>query len=281
MNRKIILPTIILFATSSIFSQGLVLATENTSLQDAMKQHPNASFNINSHNNSYTFTYSQEVSGNQQQIYTQPETSNFPNFSTSNESNENHETFKIPNSTITNEKNETNTPSTSERDEKIIRLSRDQTGIINTLDSEASLIDETESLNNRIVDENGKPIALGNGKVHSKQLFTSKDNLYTRGQCTYYVFDKRAADKNTISTFWGDAKHWANQASQAGFEVNHTPKAGAILQTTEGFYGHVAYVERVNKNGSVLISEMNYIAPFITSTRLLSPSEASGYQYIH
>jgi surface antigen len=28
--------------------------------------------------------------------------------------------------------------------------------------------------------------------------------------------------------------------------------------TTQGYYGHVAYVESVNSNGSVRVSEMNY-----------------------
>ncbi len=49
----------------------------------------------------------------------------------------------------------------------------------------------------------GKPLAMDNGKITSNPNFTNKNNLYTPGQCTYYVFDKRAADGNTISTFWG------------------------------------------------------------------------------
>ena len=30
------------------------------------------------------------------------------------------------------------------------------------------------------------------------------------------------------------------------------------MQTTQGGYGHVAYVESVNSDGSVTVSEMNY-----------------------
>ncbi len=52
--------------------------------------------------------------------------------------------------------------------------------------------------------------------------------------------------------------NWANAAARAGYTVNNTPKAGAIMQTTQGAYGHVAYVESVNSNGSVRVSEMNY-----------------------
>jgi hypothetical protein len=34
---------------------------------------------------------------------------------------------------------------------------------------------------------------------------------------------------------------WANAAAQSGYTVNNTPKAGAVMQTTQGGYGHVAY----------------------------------------
>ncbi len=68
------------------------------------------------------------------------------------------------------------------------------------------------------------------------------------------VFD-RVGGK--IGSTWGNASNWANAAARAGYTVNNTPKAGAIMQTTQGAYGHVAYVESVNSNGSVRVSEMN------------------------
>ena len=34
-------------------------------------------------------------------------------------------------------------------------------------------------------------------------------NLYTEGQCTWYVFDKRSQAGKPISTYWSDAKYWA------------------------------------------------------------------------
>ena len=52
------------------------------------------------------------------------------------------------------------------------------------------------------------------------------------------------------------------------------------MQTTNP-YGHVAYVERVNKDGSIFISEMNWIAPYIVSTRTISASEVDSYTFIH
>ncbi|PNZ11979.1 CHAP domain-containing protein [Staphylococcus simiae] len=117
---------------------------------------------------------------------------------------------------------------------------------------------------------NGQSVSTGNG---------SANNLYTSGQCTYYVFD-RVGGK--IGSTWGNANNWANAAARSGYTVNNTPAAGAIMQTTQGAYGHVAYVESVNSNGSVKVSEMNYGhgAGVITS-RTISASQASSYNYIH
>ncbi|MBI5973027.1 CHAP domain-containing protein [Staphylococcus caledonicus] len=106
---------------------------------------------------------------------------------------------------------------------------------------------------------------------------SSGANLYTAGQCTYYVYGKVGSIGNT----WGNANNWANAAAQAGYSVNNTPKAGAVMQTSQGAYGHVAYVENVNNDGSVEVSEMNYNGgPGVVSTRTISASQASSYNYI-
>ncbi|PAK92314.1 CHAP domain-containing protein, partial [Brevibacterium casei] len=81
---------------------------------------------------------------------------------------------------------------------------------------------------------------------------------------------------------WGNANNWASAAQSDGYTVNHTPEKGAILQTSEGSYGHVACVESVSSDGSVTVSEMNYSGgPFVTDTRTISASQAKSYNYIH
>lgn len=68
----------------------------------------------------------------------------------------------------------------------------------------------------------------------------------------------------------------------AGYTVNNRPSAGAILQTTQGAFGHVAYVESVNANGSIVVSEMNYgFGPGVVTSRTISASQAASYNYIH
>ena len=67
-----------------------------------------------------------------------------------------------------------------------------------------------------------------------------------------------------------------------GYTVDHNATVGSIMQTTTGYYGHVAYVERVNADGSILISEMNYAnGPYNTNTRTIPASVVSSYNFIH
>ncbi|ERF49497.1 CHAP domain-containing protein [Staphylococcus arlettae] len=107
----------------------------------------------------------------------------------------------------------------------------------------------------------------------------SSSNLYTAGQCTYYVYDKVGGK---IGSTWGNASNWASAAASSGYTVNNTAKAGSILQSSTGAMGHVAYVENVNSDGSVEVSEMNYgQGAGVVTSRTISASEASSYNYIH
>lgn len=73
------------------------------------------------------------------------------------------------------------------------------------------------------------------------------------GQCTYYVATRRAVDWS------GNAINWWQAASSKRPE-GRVPVEGAIVVFNIGWYGHVAYVEHVNLDGTFEISEMNYHA---------------------
>ncbi|MDJ1112055.1 MULTISPECIES: LysM peptidoglycan-binding domain-containing protein [Macrococcus] len=107
-------------------------------------------------------------------------------------------------------------------------------------------------------------------------------NLYDNGQCTWYVFNKRASMGKGISTYWWHARNWANGAIKDGYTVNKTPAYGAIAQTSDGYYGHVAFVERVNADGTILVSEMNYATGVgVIGYRTLNQWQVSRYVFIH
>lgn len=83
---------------------------------------------------------------------------------------------------------------------------------------------------------------------------TDPTNNYAWGQCTWYAKNKRPDLSNSL----GNANTWYSTAAAEGVAVGTEPRIGAIGATTEGIYGHVVYIESINDDGSVNISEMNY-----------------------
>ncbi|WP_454911836.1 CHAP domain-containing protein [Staphylococcus warneri] len=118
-------------------------------------------------------------------------------------------------------------------------------------------------------------------KNHLFDFNPMKYNTYQKGQCTYYVFDKVREDHHQIANSWHDAKDWAKNAKKDQYKVNQHPKEGSILQTTAGKYGHVAYIEKVNEDQSLYISEMNFKKPYEISNRTIPANDVDQYQYIH
>jgi LysM repeat protein len=94
-------------------------------------------------------------------------------------------------------------------------------------------------------------------------------NRYPYGWCTWYVATKRNIPWN------GDAWEWYYAAKAMGYAVTPlqkwAPQAGAILVDWESSVGHVAYVEQVYPDGSILVSEMNYKGWGVISTRHIAP----------
>lgn len=110
--------------------------------------------------------------------------------------------------------------------------------------------------------------------VHIKRYLPgSGGNGYVPGNCTWYVKSKRP----DIGNFWGDAHSWLASAQADGFETGSKAKIGAIAVSFEGYYGHVAYVEKITPQG-IVISEMNYGALYAMNTRTVSESE---FKYIY
>lgn len=107
-------------------------------------------------------------------------------------------------------------------------------------------------------------------------------NTYAWGNCTYWAFAMRLWAGYPIPTSWGNANTWDDYAIRDGYEVNRTPAVGAIFQTDEGRYGHVAYVIAVDsQSGEWTISEMNYAGLNIVGKRTFSGESAAYYKFIH
>ena len=95
------------------------------------------------------------------------------------------------------------------------------------------------------------------------------------GYCTWYVAQKRYVPWS------GNAGTWLYHAKAGGYATGRTPKVGAIMVTTENrYYGHVAYVEKVNGD-TITVSEMNYVGFAKRSTRTLSASSRAIKGFIY
>jgi surface antigen len=83
-------------------------------------------------------------------------------------------------------------------------------------------------------------------------------NRYSYGYCTWHSANRRAAIGRAVPNNWGNALTWASIARSQGFSVDGVPRAGDVIWYKNiGGAGHVGYVEGVNADGSILVSEMN------------------------
>ena len=92
---------------------------------------------------------------------------------------------------------------------------------------------------------------------------------YPQGQCTWYVYNRAKQLGVSFSPYMGNGGQWYQVQ---GYHSSHTPKAHTALSFVNGqagsdpTYGHVAFVEAVKDDGSILISEMNvYGQPAMTA----------------
>lgn len=111
---------------------------------------------------------------------------------------------------------------------------------------------------------------------------SSRSNLMCNGglgagQCTTWGWIKRP----DLGFIKANANRWDDVARGAGLLVDHTPAAGAIFQTDSGWYGHVGYVESVNGDGSINVSERNYAGCYGVLFSTIPASEVGRFNYIH
>ncbi len=115
-------------------------------------------------------------------------------------------------------------------------------------------------------------------ETYTTQQYTSapvNENSYYVGNgmwCTDYVHAKRS----DIPVYGNAGYGWISSAKADGKSTGSTPKAGAVAVTN----GHVAYVEKVNADGSYVVSEMgwNYTAGNYNK-RTVQPGTFGGFIY--
>lgn len=111
-------------------------------------------------------------------------------------------------------------------------------------------------------------------------------NAYPWSECTWYAYHRRV-DYFHLPTgsYMGNGGDWARSGRRLGYLVNHTPHVGAAIVFHPGqsyadpIYGHVAVVERINADGSILISECYHaLHGRIQFRTIYNPG---AYEYVH
>ena len=112
--------------------------------------------------------------------------------------------------------------------------------------------------------------STGSVQVQPAPRGSSAGNTYASGYCTWYAKSRRPDLPNRL----GNANTWVARAAAQGIATGSAPRAGAIGQ--QGM--HVVYVESVNGDGTVTVSEMNWKGFGVVSSRTVA---ASNFTYIY
>lgn len=104
--------------------------------------------------------------------------------------------------------------------------------------------------------------------------------------CVGYAYGRfmEEAGKKSCNLPACNAEDWYAQAKANGYKVGSTPKVGAVivcrkgkLRTSSDGCGHVAIVERVYSDGTILISQSGYGSSRFWTSKLSKPYKLSGY----
>ncbi len=106
---------------------------------------------------------------------------------------------------------------------------------------------------------------VGDGKFPPYNYVTDPDNRGCIRHCTWYMYNRyRQLTGKSISLKMGDGGEWASYARSYGMSVNTgRPFPGAAMcqqgnsnPYAPGGTGHISFVEKVNKDGSVVCTAM-------------------------
>ena len=111
-------------------------------------------------------------------------------------------------------------------------------------------------------------------------------NAYEFSQCTWWVYVRRHQLGLPAGSHMGNGCQWADSARALGYWVDNTPRhVGDIIvfaagqEGSDSYYGHVAIVEKINDDGSIVTSESGASLNGGTYSRTLT--NVGDFQYIH
>lgn len=83
--------------------------------------------------------------------------------------------------------------------------------------------------------------------------------MYNRECVSWTAY--RVAASGRYMPYWGgrgNANQWDDNAIASGIPVDRSPQVGDVAISNSGYYGHSMYVEAVNDDGSIAVSQFNH-----------------------
>ena len=138
-----------------------------------------------------------------------------------------------------------------------------------------------------------KPLVMRSDNYHvdiAAMGIPATDTTYQVFQCTWWASVRRAQIGKPVDGYMGNGGDWNDSARRFGYPVSDSPQAGDVICFEPGVhgsdpsYGHVAVVETVNADGSILISQsgrgwMSVVTETITAQSLAAMG--GGISFIH
>ncbi len=151
---------------------------------------------------------------------------------------------------------------TKRREEELVRQYKSNAKAYSSAAAAARKVKENE-IAEEIRRLNSSGVVGDGSNTYPKRNACPRDNLqygFYGGyvcQCVSYTGWKVYERYGYRISAWGDAKNWPNSARRLGFRVDHNPEAGSVAISTGGAYGHAMWVESINRNGTINVSEYN------------------------
>lgn len=125
--------------------------------------------------------------------------------------------------------------------------------------------------------ENELIVTVGDYEPYNNVNY-DRSNSYAVGNCTQYVYNRITQLGGHVDLNMGNGADWGTTGRAREYQVSNIPKSGTAVSFAPSVlgadptYGHVAFVEKVNDDGSILISEMNAVGLGVVSARTI-PAE--------
>jgi len=128
----------------------------------------------------------------------------------------------------------------------------------------------------------------GHGGYPSKWANAAQDSvvdnwgMYNR-ECVSYAAWK-VYQTYGYMPYWGgrgNANQWPGDARSAGIATGSTPRANSVAIWNVGAFGHAMWVEAVNGDGSIYVSQYNYDYQGHYSEMYVSAAKAASFTYIY